>query len=199
MKGLLVSDICKYSYTNGFFSCRLKTLIFYQLMFVESIWRYFLHICCLTWIRKPAYEPLQLISVQRTEKILKENADMQSQLGNCFKGSCYNTTIIVFWVVICIYVLSKITRTHVIYCLFYSQEVCGILEINNLQGMEDKVNSLKLPAQSYPAMEKVCLSGGDKNVYMWGHYFRHWWETSLEIKSFKNGGLWNLNSFNRST
>lgn len=36
--------------------------------------------------------------------------------------------------------------------------------------MEDKVNSLKLPAQSYPAMEKVCLSGGDKNVYMWGHY-----------------------------
>lgn len=28
--------------------------------------------------------------------------------------------------------------------------------------MEDKVNSLKLPAQSYPAMEKVCLSGGDK-------------------------------------
>ena len=65
--------------------------------------------------------------------------------------------------------------------------------------MEDKVNSLKLPAQSYPAMEKVCLSGGDKNVYMWGHYFRHWWENSLEIKSFKNGGLWNLNSFNRST
>ena len=36
--------------------------------------------------------------------------------------------------------------------------------------MEDKVNSLKLPAQSYPAMEKVCLSGGEKNVYMWGHY-----------------------------
>ena len=68
--------------------------------------------------------------------------------------------------VICIYVLSKITRTHVIYCLFYSQEVCGILEINNLQGMEDKVNSLKLPAQSYPAMEKVCLSGGDKNAYI---------------------------------
>ena len=65
--------------------------------------------------------------------------------------------------------------------------------------MEDKVNSLKLPAQSYPAMEKVCLSGGDKNVYMRGHYFRHWWETSLEIESFKNSGLWNLNSFNRST
>ena len=55
--------------------------------------------------------------------------------------------------------------------------------------MEDKVNSLKLPAQSYPAMEKVCLSGGDKNAYMWGHYFRYWWETSLEIKSFKNGSL----------
>lgn len=40
-------------------------------------------------------------------------------------------------------------------CREYLKEVCGILEINNLQGMEDKVNSLKLPAQSYPAMEKL--------------------------------------------